>query len=67
MQMKIKLYLFFSSFMIALLNGVYLVFWDFNIQSLIRLLVAGLLLGYPLFTIYYLKYGDKLNEDTTNS
>lgn len=65
--MKLKLYLFFSSFMITLLNGVYLVFWEFHLQSLIRLLVAGLLLGYPFFTIFYLKYGDKINEDTTNS
>lgn len=57
----IKLYLFFSSIIACLLIGIYLVL-DSDVLVILRLVIAGLLLGYPVFIIYFLKYGEKLNE-----
>ena len=57
----IKLYLFFSSMIACLLVGIYLVL-DSDVLVILRLVIAGLLLGYPVFIIYFLKYGEKLNE-----
>lgn len=47
--------------MACLLVGIYLVL-DSDVLVILRLVIAGLLLGYPVFIIYFLKYGEKLNE-----
>ena len=58
----LKLYFFISLTVSAFIDGIYLIFWNFEALVFLRLLIAGLLLGVPLFIIYYLKYGEKLNE-----